>query len=337
MTPLLEVENLVKTFPVRRSTEAMFRHGVSYVHAVDGVTLSVGEGETVGLVGESGCGKSTLTRLVTRLIDPTSGSIRFRGEDVGAVPAEAFSHNPYRSQIQMVFQDASDSLNPRFTAFDAIADPVRRLGQDLGRRAVADRVRWAADRVGLSVDLLTRFPHQLSGGQKTRVGIARSIALDPKLLVLDEPTSSLDVSIQALILRLLDRLRGELGVSYLFVSHNLNVVRLLCDRVLVMYLGVIVEEGAAEAIFRAPRHPYTHALVSAIPEIDPALRKGKLRLPGEPLSPIDIAPNVCRFHGRCPRGDSLCLRERPILTRIGPGQRAACHYPLGQEVAVASR
>src|SRR5258707_14253066 len=262
--PLLAVDGLRKLYPV--GTHRIWRRGVapSFLHAVDGVSFSVGGGEPVGLVGESGCGKSTLVRLIARLIDISNGSIRFDGAEIGLVPARQFGVSPRRAQIQMVFQDATDSLNPRFTAFRAIADPLLRL-QRLSGTALRTRVEEVARLTGLPQELLSRFPHQLSGGQKARVGIARAIAVEPRLLILDEPTSALDVSVQVVILRLFQDLKRRLGLSYLFVSHDLNVVRLLCDRVLVMYLGHIVESGSAEAIFAAPAHPYTQALLSAVP------------------------------------------------------------------------
>jgi peptide/nickel transport system ATP-binding protein len=313
---LVDVQGLGKRFPVRGTGR--------WLHAVDDVAFTLERGECVGLVGESGCGKSTLVRLVTRLLDPTSGRIAFDGRDVGAVPARSFAHAPERSRIQMVFQDPADSLNPRFTAFDTIAEPLRRLGRLAGGTLRA-RVDELAELVGLPRELLGRFPHQLSGGQQQRVGIARAIALEPALLVLDEPTSALDVSVQAVILHLLADLRRRLGMTYLFVSHDLNLVRLMSDRVLVMYLGRIVESGPVGAVFDRPRHPYTRALVSAIPVLDPRARRARLRLKGEPLSPIDPPPTVCRFHGRCPDGFERCTREMPALRAVGPGHAAACH------------
>ncbi|HTP96431.1 MAG TPA: ABC transporter ATP-binding protein [Burkholderiales bacterium] len=292
------------------------------LHAVDEVDFAIGDGESVGLVGESGCGKSTLVRLITRMLDPSAGEIRYREQDIGAVPARGFAGSRFRARIQMVFQDPSDSLNPRQTAFAAIAEPLRRLADLRDAAALALKVNEAATRVGLPLELLARFPHQLSGGQKARVGIARAIITQPDLLVLDEPTAALDVSVQATILRLLAQLKRDLGMSYLFVSHDLNVVRLLCDRVIVMYLGRIVECGPAQAVFAAPRHPYTRALVSAIPGGRPGER---VQLPGEPRSPIDPAPEVCRFFGRCPKGADRCQREMPLLD-AGP-HAVACHFP----------
>jgi ABC-type glutathione transport system ATPase component len=243
MTVLLEVENLHRRFPIGHAPGLAARlAGKAHrplLHAVDDVSFAVAKGETVGLVGESGCGKSTLARLIARLLDPSEGAIRFAGEPIGAIPARRFGATPWRARIQMVFQDAQDSLNPRFTAFDAIADPLRRL-RGLGGGKLVERVDRLAEQTGLPRELLSRFPHQLSGGQKARVGIARAIAVEPELLILDEPTSALDVSVQAVILNLLADLREALGMSYVFVSHDLNVVRLLCDRVVVMYLGRIV-------------------------------------------------------------------------------------------------
>ena len=227
------------------------------LHAVDDVTFSIGKGESVGLVGESGCGKSTLVRLITRMLDPTAGDIVFDGRNIGYIPARLFPHSPFRPKIQMVFQDPTDSLNPRHTAFDTIAEPLQRLARVTDRDELARRVMDAADKVGLPQELLPRYPHQLSGGQKARVGIARAVAMSPALLVLDEPTAALDVSVQATILKLLADLKRQLGMSYLFVSHDLNVVRMLCDRVIVMYLGRIVEQGPTESLFRTPAHPYT--------------------------------------------------------------------------------
>jgi len=310
---VLDCVELKKHFPVGKG---------ALLHAVDDVTLSIGQGESVGLVGESGCGKSTLVRLVTRMLDPTAGDIIYRGRNIGFIPARAFAGTQFRPKIQMVFQDPTDSLNPRHAAFDAIAEPVRRLGsaKDVGR-AVAEAARM----VGLPDELLPRYPHQLSGGQKARVGIARAIVMMPDLLVLDEPTAALDVSVQATILKLLAQLKRDLGMSYLFVSHDLNVVRMLCDRVVVMYLGRVVEQGPARELFQRPAHPYTRALVRAIPSIGG--RPGEREvLQGEPRSPIDPAPDVCRFYGRCPQQRERCRTEAPLLREIAPGQVAACHY-----------
>jgi oligopeptide/dipeptide ABC transporter ATP-binding protein len=316
MSALLDVAELAKRFEVG---------GKRLLHAVDEVSFTIGKGETVGLVGESGCGKSTLVRLINRLLDPTSGSIRLGTTELSDIRASGFAGDPNRRRIQMVFQDAGDSLNPRFTAAQAIADPLRRL-RKLSGTALAQRVNALADMTGLPRELLTRFPHQLSGGQKARVGIARAIAVEPELLILDEPTAALDVSVQVVILKLLQQLKRDLGMSYLFVSHDLNVVRLLCDRVLVMYLGKIVEAGPADELFRHPRHPYTRALISAIPQADPDKRVVRLRLSGEPRSPIDPDPSVCRFYGRCPRGEPRCSAEMPALRGVGEARQVACHF-----------
>jgi len=251
---LLEVKGLERRFPV----------GPGWLHAVDDVSLEIRAGECVGLVGESGCGKSTLVRLVTRLLDPTGGRIAFEGRDIGGIPASRFARTPERALIQMVFQDPTDSLNPRFTAARAIADPILRLGGTRGRDVRA-RCEALARQVGLPLDLLDRFPHQLSGGQKARVGIARAIALNPDLVVLDEPTAALDVSVQAVVLNLLQELKETLGMSYLFVSHDLNVVRLLCDRVIVMRAGRIVEQGPTAQILVSPQAQYTRDLLAAVP------------------------------------------------------------------------
>jgi peptide/nickel transport system ATP-binding protein len=270
--PLLLIEKLVKEYPRQGATallgklfgrkppveQEMFR-------AVDGISFSVAKSESVGLVGESGCGKSTTSMMVMRLLDQTSGRIAFDGEEIGAIMPQAFARLPLRSRIQMVFQDPTDSLNPRFTAARAIADPILQLGDIRGRDAVRARCEELSGMVGLPVNLLDRFPHQLSGGQKARVGIARAIALHPKLVVLDEPTAALDVSVQAVVLNLLQDLKAKLGMSYLFVSHDLNVVRLLCDRVIVMRTGRIVEQGTAEAVLGNPQDNYTKELLTAIP------------------------------------------------------------------------
>jgi peptide/nickel transport system ATP-binding protein len=269
--PLLEVHNLVKEYPRQGATKTLGElfgkpaPAESIFRAVDGISFSVAKGESVGLVGESGCGKSTTSMMVMRLLDKTSGDIIFDGEDIGAIPAAKFAVLPQRKRIQMVFQDPTDSLNPRFTAVRAIADPIMRLGEIKGRDALRARCEELAKLVGLPVELLDRFPHQLSGGQKARVGIARAMALNPELVILDEPTAALDVSVQAVVLNLLQDLKDSLGMSYLFVSHDLNVVRLLCDRVIVMRTGKVVEEGTAEEVLGAPKAEYTRELLTAIP------------------------------------------------------------------------
>ena len=329
METLLEVASVSKRFPV--AVKGAARGSEHFLQAVDDVSFSIGRGECVGLVGESGCGKSTLVKLITRLLDTSDGRIWFDGHDIGTVPADRFASMPQRALIQMVFQDPTDSLNPRFTAFDTIADPIRRLG-GISSRSVGERVDALADMVGLPRELLGRYPHQLSGGQKQRVGIARAVALEPRLLVLDEPTSALDVSVQAVILKLLDDLRRRLGMSYLFVSHDLNVVRLLADRVLVMYLGRIVERGPVSEVFERPRHPYTRALLSCVPDPGGGAAGRRIRLSGEPRSPIDPDPRVCRFYGRCPDGHDRCAQEMPLLhsvgldhLAVGTAHVAACH------------
>ncbi len=271
--PLLLVENLVKEYPRKTGGgpfARLFNRNSEIetpppFRAVDGISFSIARGESVGLVGESGCGKSTTSTMLMRLIDVSGGRILFDGEDIGAIPARSFARLPQRKRIQMVFQDATDSLNPRFTAARAIADPILQLGKEKSRKAVRARCEDLARQVGLPAELLGRFPHQLSGGQKARVGIARAIALRPDLVILDEPTAALDVSVQAVVLNLLQELKETLGMSYLFVSHDLNVVRLLCDRVIVMKSGKIVEEGPAERVMSAPQHDYTRQLLAAIP------------------------------------------------------------------------
>ena len=332
MTVLLDVAEFSKLFPVSGAPglwtqlKRRFAGGPekrATVHAVDNVSFVIEKGETVGLVGESGCGKSTLVRTLTRLLDPSAGSVRLDDRELTLTPARDFASDPDRARIQMVFQDAGESVNPRFTGFDAIADPLRRL-RKLSGKALRERVESVASQCGLPLQLLTRFPHQLSGGQRARVGIARAIAVEPDLLVLDEPTAALDVSVQVVILQLLQRLKRDFGMSYLFVSHDLSVVKLLCDRVLVMYLGKIVESGPAMEVFEHPLHPYTQALVAAVPRLGETADE-RLRLTGEPRSPIDPDPNVCRFYGRCPRGTDACKTAMPPLRHFGERQ-VACHY-----------
>jgi oligopeptide/dipeptide ABC transporter ATP-binding protein len=318
-TPLLEATGLQKFYPTGEGKKR------GTLHAVDGVDLVVNRGESVGLVGESGCGKSTLARLLARLTDPSGGTIRFEGKDIGGIPLHRFVTSPERARIQVVFQDPTESLNPHFKVFEAIADPIRLLLKPKSRAELDARVRKAVDLVGLPQDLIGRYPHQLSGGQRARVGIARAIAVEPALLILDEPTSALDVSVQAVILRLLADLRDRLGMSYLFVSHDLNVVRLLCQRVVVMYLGKAIETAPADELFREPKHPYTRALLAAIP--DPTHRgKHPPRLDGSPRSPIDPDPKVCRFYGRCPMGTQACVESAPLLKPAGARHEAACHF-----------
>jgi peptide/nickel transport system ATP-binding protein len=270
--PLLLVEKLVKEYPRQGATATLSKLfsrkppvELEQFRAVDGINFSVGHGESVGLVGESGCGKSTTSMMVMRLLDQTSGRIVLNGDEIGAILPNAFARLPLRKSIQMVFQDPTDSLNPRFTAARAIADPIMQLGDIRGRDAVRARCEELAGLVGLPVNLLDRFPHQLSGGQKARVGIARAIALHPKLVILDEPTAALDVSVQAVVLNLLQDLKQSMGMSYLFVSHDLNVVRLLCDRVIVMRSGRIVEQGPSERVLGDPQDAYTRELLTAIP------------------------------------------------------------------------
>jgi oligopeptide/dipeptide ABC transporter ATP-binding protein len=318
--PLLDVRALTKLYPVKSGTQR------AMLHAVDDVSLAIMPGESVGLVGESGCGKSTLVRLLARLIDPSSGLIRLDGNDLAAMPQTDFVSSPDRRRIQVVFQDPTESLNPSFRVAKAIGDPLRHLRKPITASDIQARVKRTAMLVGLPIELLERYPHQLSGGQRARVGIARAIIIEPSLLILDEPTSALDVSVQAVILRLLADLRDRLGMSYLFVSHDLNVVRLLCSRVIVMYLGKVIEVAPVEELFVRPRHPYTQALIAAIP--DPA-RKGqasRVRLDGSPSSPIDPDPNRCRFYGRCANGADICTTTMPALRAISPGHVAACHF-----------
>ena len=328
MTPLLDIAELSRRFPVGKRPFLPRLFGpaphVAQVHAVDDVSLTLAAGEALGLVGESGCGKSTLVRLLARLLDPSDGIIRFGGRELSLTRARRFAVDPDRARIQVVFQDAGESINPRFTAADAIADPLRRL-RGLRGAALAEKVEEAARLCGLEKALLGRFPHQLSGGQRARVGIARAVAPGPDLLILDEPTAALDVSAQVTVLKLLAELRATLGMAYVFVSHDLNVIRLLCDRVVVMYLGRVVESGPAQAVFDTPLHPYTRSLIAAVPRLD-GKRSDAPPPRGEPRSPVDPDPNACRFHGRCPVGTDLCGQTMPKLQHFAGGRQAACHY-----------
>jgi peptide/nickel transport system ATP-binding protein len=324
--PLVEIEHLVKHFPIRRGV--VFQRQVGAVRAVDGVSFEVREGETLGLVGESGCGKSTTARLITRLLAPTSGSIRFAGQDISALGQGELK--PLRREMQMIFQDPYSSLNPRKTVGSIIAEPfvIHRIERSESQRKRA--VQELMEQVGLNPEHYNRFPHEFSGGQRQRIGVARAIALRPRLVVADEPVSALDVSIQAQILNLLRELQRELGLTIVFIAHDLSVVRHMCDRVAVMYLGKIVELAERDDLYAHPRHPYTGALLSAVPVPDPMLARLKRRqvLAGDVPSPSN-PPAACRFHTRCPKAVAgHCDVDEPSLEVKAGGNVAACHYPL---------
>ncbi len=297
-----------------------FRTPDGELRAVDGVSLTVEKGESVGLVGESGCGKSTLGKTVLRLVDLTSGEVRFDGEDIGRLPDAALG--PFRRRAQMIFQDPFSSLNPRHTVERILTAPlyVHGIGDGPERKR---RVRAMIERVGLPASSLARYPHEFSGGQRQRIGIARALILGPQLVVCDEPVSALDLSIQAQILNLLVEMKQELGLSYLFISHDLSVIRYFADRVLVMYLGRVVESATGADLWARPLHPYTRALIQAIP--DPARRRQAAPIGGDIASPLDI-PRGCRFHPRCPIATSICRQVDPVLVRHGDGHEAACHH-----------
>jgi oligopeptide/dipeptide ABC transporter ATP-binding protein len=319
---LLEISDVKKHYPVRRG---VLLRQVAVVHALDGVSLSVKAGETLGIVGESGCGKSTLARCIMRLERLTSGSIRFEGTDVHLLNYRQLK--PLRRKMQMVFQDPSESLNPRHTVGSTLEEPflIHGIGGQSERK---EQVIGLLKRVGLNEDALHRFPHEFSGGQRQRIGIARAIALQPKLLVCDEAVSALDVSIQSQILNLLMRLQREMGLTMIFIAHDLAVVKHVSDRIAVMYLGKIVEIADAETLYRRPLHPYTQSLLAAIPVPDPTLRRPLLALTGEVPSPMN-PPVACRFHTRCPFAQEICRRQEPLLEAragSGPEHRIACHF-----------
>lgn len=321
--PLLEVTDLCKRFTVGTRFS---KQGIRTVHAVDGVSLQVMPGETVGLVGESGCGKSTLGRCITRLYGITSGTVHFAGQDISMISERRM--RPLRRRMQMVFQDPYASLNPRRRVRDLIAEPLR-VHERVPERTIAARVAELLDIVGLKGDHALRFPHEFSGGQRQRIGIARAIALHPDLLVLDEPVSALDVSVQAQIVNLLADLQERLNLTYVFIAHDLSVVRQVSTRIAVMYLGSIVELGSAGDIFARPAHPYTQALISAVPKPDvesPGARR-RIVLSGDVPSPVN-PPSGCRFHTRCPIARERCRSERPALVATDAGRRVACHFPL---------
>ena len=320
---LLEVRDLVKHFPIRGG---FIRRNVNVVRAVDGVSFDIQRGQTLGLVGESGCGKTTVGRALLKLIDPTSGSIRFKGQDIAGLSRRRM--RALRPKMQIVFQDPQSSLNPRMTIRQILMEPLRLNG--VPRQDAATRIVDLLETVGLTAEHANRFPHEFSGGQRQRIGVARALALNPDFIVLDEPTSALDVSVQAQVLNLLRKLQRELGLTYLFISHDLSVVRHLCDEVAVMYLGRIVEKGDVEQVFTDPQHPYTQALLSAVPIPDPETRAKRIILTGDVPSPVN-PPRACRFHPRCPRAQAVCSEIDPPLETKKPGHLAACHFPGPQE------
>ena len=318
MNALLEVKHLTKHYPVKKG---VFGRATGQVHAVDDVSFTIGEGETLGLVGESGCGKSTTGKAILRLVDVTSGSIEWRGKRIDALgEAEV---RPFRRELQAVFQDPYSSLNPRMRAADIVAEPIRNF-EKAGKGEIAGRVATLFAKVGLRPDQMVKFPYEFSGGQRQRLGIARALAPHPRLIVCDEPVSALDVSVQAQVINLLRDLQQELGLSYLFVAHDLAVVEHISHRVAVMYLGKIVEIAERRAIFAQPQHPYTEALLSAVPVPDPKAKRKRIILKGDVPSPIH-PPSGCRFHTRCPYAIERCRAEEPQMKELRPGHFAACH------------
>ncbi|MCZ4272045.1 ABC transporter ATP-binding protein [Maritalea porphyrae] len=320
-TPLVELLDLKKHFKV---SSGLFGRNAKYLRAVDGVDLTINRGETLGLVGESGCGKSTLARTLIRLYEPTSGQMKFDGEDIAALDQKSLM--PFRKRMQMIFQDPYASLNGRMTVHDLIAEPleIANIGDTQSRTA---RVHELLEIVGLNKDHAMRFAHEFSGGQRQRIGIARAIALNPELVICDEPISALDVSIQAQVVNMLEDLQRDLGLTYLFITHDLSMVRHISDRIGVMYLGKIVELADNDELYENPKHPYTRALLSSIPIADPVeARKRKIEeMQGEIPSPIDM-PSGCRFRTRCPLATELCATNEPKLKELTDGHLAACHY-----------
>jgi oligopeptide/dipeptide ABC transporter ATP-binding protein len=325
--PLVQVRDLVKHFPITRGIIVQRRIGA--VKAVDGVSFDVQRGETLGLVGETGCGKSTTARLIMRLLGASGGEVRFEGRDITRLRGAPLK--AVRREMQMIFQDPYSSLNPRKTVGSIIGEPfaIHRLERGKGERKRA--VQELMEMVGLNPEHYNRYPHEFSGGQRQRIGVARALALKPKLLIADEPVSALDVSIQAQVLNLLRDMQRELGLTLIFIAHDLSVVRHMCDRVAVMYLGKIVEIGPGDPLYNSPRHPYTGALLAAVPVADPSVsRGGRPILSGDVPSPAN-PPSACRFHTRCPKAQELCSIEEPLLEDKGTGTEAACHFPLTQE------
>ena len=319
--PLLRVKNLVKRFPVKGG---LFARELEHVHAVDGVSFEIQPGETLGLVGESGCGKSTTGRCILRLIAPTSGELWFEGKDV--THASKSELRALTRNMQIIFQDPYASLNPRMTVGAIVAEAliIHGLAKNVGERD--DRVMQLLQTVGLHPDHVRRFPHEFSGGQRQRIGIARALAVNPKLIICDEPVSALDVSIQAQVINLLEDLQAQLGLTYLFIAHDLSVVEHISQRVAVMYLGRIVEIASSRNLYTTPRHPYTEALLSAVPIPDPTLVRKRIVLEGDVPNPIK-PPSGCHFHPRCPRAQALCKVESPPLREVASGCLAACHFP----------